>query len=705
MIINNTAQAVQSGGLQEETQVFAIQQNAKMFNLLSDKIYKNKPLAVVRELSCNALDAHVAAGNSDMPIEVHLPNDLEPYFEVKDFGTGLSHEDVMSLYTTYGMSTKDQSNEFIGAMGIGSKSPFAYTQSFTVESRFDGTINTYAAVIDRGQPKITRIVSQDTTEANGLAIKVPVNRNDIQAFQQAAREILSFFPTAPIVVGSPNYEPITLDVKLEHADLYQAVTAKHSYVRTCVYALMGNVRYPIDTNIIKDNSFANSNYIWYIHFDLGELDVASSREELSYDDRTIDNIKAKLDKVRNKLSYNIRRDYVKAKSYFEAMQVYNKSSNVSARILSGTTVHRWRGQPVQSYIAMPKKRSYWKSAVPTVTGFNSRAVNDYKHFKSNRYNSNSRSMNIEDDHLIIYLDTSGKRKVNIDKRIQQYIESLDQADKPSHIWFIKQSGTSAVRFLKSKGVPEELFKDWNDLPEVLKVTSVAKSKTTISGVYKLSNSSYKYTERDHWTEHKDTVDLDKETGYYVDLRDWRLTLINHDDKSVIKTITSHSSTKYVKLLTNLKIIDENATLYGVSGQRKNKFVGHKNWINLIEHADKKLANLLSKTNPARFKRQLIYNAFRYAEPTIRSVKDDVVLPKFLTKLNSMSEEETSNVKSLLNLLHKPLPYTRIEVDILLKKIYKKYPMIEFVRADSYPTNSDGREQAVIDYINLINNNS
>ena len=46
-----------------ETKTFTIAASAKAFKVLSSNIYKNKIRAVVRELVCNAVDAHVLNGN------------------------------------------------------------------------------------------------------------------------------------------------------------------------------------------------------------------------------------------------------------------------------------------------------------------------------------------------------------------------------------------------------------------------------------------------------------------------------------------------------------------------------------------------------------------------------------------------------------------------------------------------------------------
>ena len=117
---------------------FRIRNSAKAFNILSSGLYANKIKAVIRELSCNAVDSHIAAGKTDTPFDIHLPNSLEPWFSIRDYGIGLNHDQVTNLYTTYFESTKTDSNEFIGALGLGSKSPFSYTENFTVTAIKDG---------------------------------------------------------------------------------------------------------------------------------------------------------------------------------------------------------------------------------------------------------------------------------------------------------------------------------------------------------------------------------------------------------------------------------------------------------------------------------------------------------------------------------------------------------------------------------------
>lgn len=53
-------------------QSFGISESAEFFNILSNTLYSDKILAVVREVLCNAWDAHIASERTHLPIEVTL---------------------------------------------------------------------------------------------------------------------------------------------------------------------------------------------------------------------------------------------------------------------------------------------------------------------------------------------------------------------------------------------------------------------------------------------------------------------------------------------------------------------------------------------------------------------------------------------------------------------------------------------------------
>ena len=146
-----------------------------VIDLLRNQIYSNKILAVVREYTVNAVDAHKEIGKPNLPICVNLPTRFNPHFTVRDYGNGLSHDDICNIYVRYCKSTKRQSNAFTGQLGIGCKSGFAYGDSFTVTSFHKGIKTTYVAQIDEtSQGKIIKMDETESNEKIGIEIKIAV---------------------------------------------------------------------------------------------------------------------------------------------------------------------------------------------------------------------------------------------------------------------------------------------------------------------------------------------------------------------------------------------------------------------------------------------------------------------------------------------------------------------------------------------------
>jgi hypothetical protein len=278
---------------------FRIRNSAKAFNILSSSLYANKVRAIIRELSTNALDSHVAAKNPE-PFVVHLPSALEPWFSVRDYGTGLSHDQVTTIYTTYFESTKTDSNDFVGALGLGSKSPFGYTENFSVTAVKDGIKNIYSAFLnDEGLPSIALMSTAATDEPNGVEVQFAVKNGDYSSFHNEARYVYRWFSQKP----SFAHEFIMDELKVEFED-QNIVPGVHSREKSGrlvhSYAIMGNILYPISVPEAEQHfgplqRLLNCNL--FIEFEIGELDFQPSREGLSYIPQTIAAIKRKLEAV------------------------------------------------------------------------------------------------------------------------------------------------------------------------------------------------------------------------------------------------------------------------------------------------------------------------------------------------------------------------------------------------------------------------
>jgi hypothetical protein len=243
--------------------------SAETFEIFTSNIYEHKARAIIRELSCNAHDSHVDAGKRDTPFRIHFPTVFEPWFEVEDFGVGLDDYDIRGeekvlydadrnevsrymeggIYTTYFASSKRESNESIGHLGLGSKSPMAYTKSMTVVARKDGVERHYVCFIgEGGQPQTTFNSEHETEKANGVSVRFSVPSDDFEEFRREAQFVLSLLRVKP--ESNITIEPFLSEQECSELRDEGTLIIKntHPFVQhetAAVYANMGGVVYPV----------------------------------------------------------------------------------------------------------------------------------------------------------------------------------------------------------------------------------------------------------------------------------------------------------------------------------------------------------------------------------------------------------------------------------------------------------------------------
>ena len=156
---------------------------SKIMGILTGDIYKNKPGAVIRELSTNCLDAHRLNGQTGK-FTIILPSQYNNYeLTIRDYGPGLSVEDMKQIYSSYGESTKDQTNDFTGCLGLGSKSPLSISNSFQVTTFHDNYAAAYEVYSENGFPKMNPLfqnfISKDEEEIDEIEDDTPPKQNYI----------------------------------------------------------------------------------------------------------------------------------------------------------------------------------------------------------------------------------------------------------------------------------------------------------------------------------------------------------------------------------------------------------------------------------------------------------------------------------------------------------------------------------------------
>ncbi|MEK6879361.1 MAG: ATP-binding protein [Nanoarchaeota archaeon] len=175
---------------------------ALQFELFRKMIYSDPILATCRELLLNAIDSHTEANISNKPIEITLPNRFDSCFKVRDYGKGLSEEEMKDIYTKYFKSTRSTSNKFVGAMGLGSKSFWAVSDSAVTTSYQNGIKRIFNAYIDKSNlGRLQKIAEESTSEPDGLEVIVPVKQEDIQKFIDKTINLCKYFIIKPKILG------------------------------------------------------------------------------------------------------------------------------------------------------------------------------------------------------------------------------------------------------------------------------------------------------------------------------------------------------------------------------------------------------------------------------------------------------------------------------------------------------------------------
>lgn len=256
---------------------------AHIMGILRDTLYSDKILAVLREYSANAWDAHRESGKArNLPISVHVPTAGDPSLRIRDYGHGLSHQDVFEVFTQYGASTKRNSNEAVGMLGIGSKSGFAYSDTFTITSWNGGMKRIYVAALDPSDKGIlSQLHEEPCGEETGVEIEIPVKNQDLWNFTNKATNLFQHFEPRPkINIPLPS---AAVGKKLKNGSIYDGHEGEW-------IALMGCIGYRLNIEQLEGvagfdmDTFSRVGGALY--FNIGEVSVNASREELKYSDST-----------------------------------------------------------------------------------------------------------------------------------------------------------------------------------------------------------------------------------------------------------------------------------------------------------------------------------------------------------------------------------------------------------------------------------
>jgi hypothetical protein len=716
MILNNTPQHEAVLSNVGEIGEFRIRNSAKAFNILSSGLYANKIRAVIRELSCNAVDSHAAAGKHETPFDVHLPNQLEPWFSIRDYGTGLSHEQVTQIYTTYFESTKTASNEFIGALGLGSKSPFSYTDNFTVTAIQSGKKGIYSAFINaEGVPSIAQMMSEDTDEPNGVEVKFSVNdRWDFSKFHDEARTVYQYFKLRPVVSGYDNFKFVTIDYETQ--DIIPGVHIYSS--RRNSMAIMGNIAYPIDIPAADTSLGEFRNMLQCgleLHFGIGELDFQASREGLSYIPQTIEAIKRKLEAVNAQLATHIAKEadaitnlwdracfLIKKKDtslWHSAVVKYaidTKLSTIDATNLSypKTTSLSMKVDELQSKYNIRVSGIYRSRGSKTCSALKSTTEYGNKNAQGHYDTHQAWNINIDASCHFVINDT----KIGATERVKYHYRETECDVYQRNVFILepadrnKEMKTKAF-FKAMLNPPEDRIFNLSTLKQKPRKESGLGKNVTIMCLQERNNGGYYRSREMVWRDAGKADAFDKtETYYYLPLSGFE----------VQSKYGMNNVKQFYNDLNECGVSNLRQTVYGVRKGDIEFIKTQKNWMNIEDH----IAQVLSAVDN-KLMMGLVINAIdkyplaNYNANIVAHITDAVNSPyiKLVTQFKDFDKVRYSDY-SLKRLSSQYAKGVNFNPEAFVQKfvdecatIYERYPLLQYLRAAS--------NKEVAEYINMI----
>ncbi len=713
MIINTAPQNEAILSNVGEIGEFRIRNSAKAFNILSSGLYANKIRAIIRELSCNAVDSHVAAGRQETPFDVHLPNQLEPWFAIRDYGTGLSHEQVTNIYTTYFESTKTESNDFIGALGLGSKSPFSYTDNFTVTAIKDGRKGIYSAFINEaGVPSIAKMGEEETSEPAGVEVKFAVNdRWDFSKFQDEARQVYTYFKLRPVVTGVNGFA--FRDVEYLDENIIPGVHSYKDGGRRSV-AIMGNIAYPIevpnaDQSLGELRGLLNCGL--EMHFAIGELDFQASREGLSYIPQTIDSIKRKLEALNTALTGVLTKEADVIANLWERAIFLTKRANhplwtnavkkyATDTNLATYDINRYGGTKEFKLGIDDLAKKY----NITVRGFDySKHSKSYPNLKQGTAYSDQKNaqgghdmffywgFTVSTDLRIIVNDTN----VGAVERAKFHYRTNQPGDRARVVVLDKADRTKEMKlkaFFKAISSPPEAYVSLaSDLDKKERQAGVAKNVTILHLTERGSGGYYREREM-VWRDagKADTFDAN-ETYYYLPLSGFNIE----------SKFGMHDAKQFYNDLKECGIAGLKTTIYGVRKGDIEFIKTQKNWVNIEDH----IASELSKPIDNKLIMSLVlqtidsYNNISYNYSIVSRIDPKSAYSVFTSKLKGFEKIRYSeqSLKRLCQQYAKGVSFNpEAQVQTFVeecKQVQARYPLLAYLR--SVPS------EELANYINMI----
>jgi hypothetical protein len=334
--------------------------------------YSDPISSIVREVTSNCVDAHdearmirdgdITKEDYDDPetwdelksrledweedmvrieISEKYPLNDERWIAFHDKGLGLSPNRIEKIYSRFFSSNKRDTNDLIGAFGLGSKSPLSYCDMFDVITRYNGIEYHWLVYEEEHAPRIDLTSKEPTDEANGTTVRVPIESSrDHSKFQEACKKQVAYFENLYFegnFTGLGDMNDYTL-----HKGENFIYRPGNDFEK--LHICLGRVYYPINFDVLDGVELgysykANGNH-WHVpialHFDVGELDIVWNRESIEYTERTQQKIRNKMKAVVSEYEQLFKKKHESISTFPEWIEAKNNVSNNFITTTEGT---------------------------------------------------------------------------------------------------------------------------------------------------------------------------------------------------------------------------------------------------------------------------------------------------------------------------------------------------------------------------------
>lgn len=399
---------------------------AHLLSLMTD-LYSDSELAVIREYSTNARDSHIMSGNGHRPIEITLPSTFHPHLVIRDYGLGLSIDELRNVYSKYGASNKRGSDAVNGMLGLGGKSALTYTSQFSITSVKNGVkAQTVVTRNEDGIGVMEVIDTVGTTEPNGVEIKIPTKpRND---FANKAADFFYYWSAGTVLIDGEQPKHLLSRQDVSHIG-DRAIVVPGSYYDNDVI-VMGNVGYTLPdrrlTDAVTDNRNRDTKIVYYV--DMGDVTFAPSREALSFTPRTEARLERAVTELRAELEKSVRSELDSVKTYAEAFKAWTRWTKIIGR--NNMPTMTYKGHAFTSKV----QTDHW------ILGIEQGRHNWQANTTADRMSEGSHmyleSMLAEQNFVVTGYNNASGPSPTIRKKIKVHLENLGLTDTVRDVYFL-----------------------------------------------------------------------------------------------------------------------------------------------------------------------------------------------------------------------------------------------------------------------------